>query len=258
MAPGPTYAGAIGTARRRLLAGVLTAVSGDYSRTSLAHLAHETVRGLAHLLIHRTRLPRRSLSSFRARSSRASARCSCPPLNECVATPHQAWDSPPPLGKNTLCAIPMPRAPSLPPRPLCAGRVAPRDLTPGRRGLLAYVPARTCGAASPRGLTAHAPEPELDRPSLAHASHPCRAYCSTRRGLLVGALRAEYVARCCRHGASARAVAMAPARCRDAPREGAWCNGEGGGCGRGDGDSCGGDGQSSRAGHGRHAAASVE
>ncbi len=35
--------------------------SGDYSRTSLAHLAHETVRGLAHLLIHRTRLPSKSL-----------------------------------------------------------------------------------------------------------------------------------------------------------------------------------------------------
>ena len=109
----------------------------------------------------------------------------------------------------------MPRAPSLPPRPLCAGRVAPRDLTPGRRGLLAYVPARTCGAASPRGLTAHAPEPELDRPSLAHASHPCRAYCSTRRGLLVGALRAEYGASCRRHGASAAGAVAARWRLRD-------------------------------------------
>ena len=87
-------------------------------------------------------------------------------------------------GKNTLCANPMPRAPSLPPR--SAQAVLRRDLTPGRRGMRAYVPARMCGArpeAYPRTRTR--PSPSLIAPRrpcltpmpsllLHQAGPPCR------------------------------------------------------------------------------------
>ena len=93
--------------------------------------------------------------------------------------------------------------------PLGVGGVAPRPDTWTAQS--ACICLRENIRCASRGLTAHAPE--LDRPSFAHASHPCCAYCSTRRGLLVGPLRVEYGARR-RHGASARAQILRHPRSR--------------------------------------------
>ncbi len=60
--PGPAYAGAIDSvSAHSCRSTVMAEQGGDYLRTSLAHLVHETVRRLVHLLIHPASLTSRSL-----------------------------------------------------------------------------------------------------------------------------------------------------------------------------------------------------
>ena len=149
-----------------------------------------------------THLPSRSLILSSSVESGVDRMLS-PSSDECVATPHPAWDSPPLLGNNshTLCRSRCHARRACHPS-LGAGGVAPRPDTWTARS--ACVCPRENVRCALRGLPAHAPEPELDPPLPCPRLTPVPRKLLHQVGLLVGVHGAQYGARR-RHGASALA-----------------------------------------------------